>query len=71
MSYLLSSYFVDLDSDCLPELLLFRENGRTLEVWKSGESGMELGFTQSLDSILNGHSITGIPTFADMGELVM
>lgn len=69
LSDLISSYFVDLDSDCLPELVLYRESNRVIEVWKSGKSGMEFKFNQSLHSSLNSMH-WGMPTFADMGEYV-
>ena len=69
---LLGSCFVDLDSDCLPELVLFRSIDSIVEVWKRNEiSGMERVFNQSLNSILKPYVnvvLTSIPAFADMGK---
>ena len=61
-----NSYFVDLDSDCLPELVLYREAARSIEVWKERDGVSN----QSLPSVLNRDSmkVVGLPTFADMGE---
>ena len=75
MPDLISSYSVDLDSDCLPELLLYRQsrstNLREIQVWKGREDG-ELGIisNETLPSILSVTSspIIGLPTFADIGE---
>ena len=66
-----NSYSVDLDSDCLPELVLYREASRTMEVWKGREDkGFVRVARQSLPSVFSRNStkVIGQPTFADMGR---
>ena len=70
-----NSYFVDLDSDCLPELVLYRdgEENRSMEVWKErGEEGFIMISSRSLPTVLSPNStkVVGLPIFADMGEAI-
>ena len=71
-----NSYFVDLDSDCLPELVLYRdgEGNRSMEVWKErGEEGFIMISSQSLPLVFSPNStkVVGLPIFADMGEAII
>ena len=71
-----NSYFVDLDSDCLPELVLYRDGevNRSMEVWKErGEKGFIMISSQSLPSVFNRDSmkVVGLPIFADMGKAII
>ena len=68
-----NSYFVDLDSDCLPELVLYREANRSIEVWKEREESFIMVSNQSLPSVFSRDSmkVIGLPTFADMGEPIL
>ena len=67
-----NSYFVDLDSDCLPELVLYREANRSMEVWRRRENE---GFIMVSDHYLlhsifsrDSMKVVGLPAFADMGK---
>ena len=72
MPDLTSSYFIDLDSDCLSELVLYRETNKSMmKVWKHNrDKGLGLVSNLSLSSILSldSNPIIGLLTFADMGE---
>ena len=65
-----NSYFVDLDSDCLPELVLYRETSRLVEVWKERGEVFVMISNQSLPSVFGHDSmkVISLPAFADMGE---
>ena len=67
-----NSYFVDLDSDCLPELVLYWEANRLIEVWKERGESFVMVSNQSLPSVFSRDSmkVIGLPTFVDMGESI-
>ena len=72
MTDITNSYFVDLDSDCLPELVLYSEANRLMEVWRRRENeGFIMVSNHSLLRPVFSHDfmkVVGLPAFADMGK---